>query len=99
MQSPNRFGLLSAAVDGAQQVFAVAAAQAEAVALVKQARSYCSFRKCTADKKSQIGLITCTSAAEPHLTFVVDADKYKGATKGPVDVSKIATRKIVEIVR
>jgi len=58
--------------------------------------------KCVGMKDNKLGAITCTSAANPKLTFVINAENYKGklTKKGdPIAIDKIADRAIFEIVR
>lgn len=52
--------------------------------------------KCVVDHDSELGLITCTAPSAPKLTYVVDAQKFKGKT---FDAYKDPTRKVVVIVR
>jgi hypothetical protein len=50
---------------------------------------------CTVDAKNPLGLITCRSAADGGLTFVFDAQGYRGTR---FDLAANADRKIIEIV-
>lgn len=57
---------------------------------------------CKATKNNRLGYLTCTSAAEPSITFALDAKNYKGKASDegtPVQLASLAKRKIVEIVR
>lgn len=51
---------------------------------------------CTVDPESELGYITCTAPSAPKLTYVVDAQKFKGKKFDPY---KDPTRKVVVIVR
>jgi hypothetical protein len=54
---------------------------------------------CTADSDAELGFLTCKSAAEPDIVFVLDATDYKGKSGKPIDLAKNADRALLEIVR